>query len=52
MKNLFCHFEWNEVTVESAAQRAATRTAQAILSGKYNKRLKDENLDDFIEVNN
>ena len=38
------------VTIESAAQKAANRTAQAILSGKYNKKLKDENLDDFIEV--
>ena len=38
------------VTIESAAQKSANRTAQAILSGKYNKKLKEENLDDFIEV--
>ncbi len=38
------------MTIESAAQKAANKTAQAILSGKYNKRLKDENIDDFIEV--
>ncbi len=37
---------------ESAAQKVANKTAQAILSGKYNKRLKDENIDDFIEVTN
>jgi hypothetical protein len=41
----------NKVTIESAAQRSASKTAQAILSGKYNKRLKEENnIDDFIEV--
>jgi len=40
----------SSATNESAALKAANKTAQAILSGKYNKKLKEENLDDFIEV--
>jgi hypothetical protein len=40
-----------QVTIESAAQKAANKTAKAILSGKYNKKLREGNIDDVIEVN-
>ena len=39
------------MTCESAAQRSASKTAAAILSGKFNKKFKEgTNVDDFIEV--
>ena len=39
------------MTYESAAQRSASKTAAAILSGKFNKKFKEgTNVDDFIEV--
>ena len=45
------NFWWFEVTYESAAQRSASKTAAAILSGKFNKKFKEgTNVDDFIEV--